>query len=298
MPNAYAARMSGVELRQLRAFVAVVDTGSFTQAAAELHVSQAAVSRAVAGLEQGLGRRLLLRTTRHIALTDAGARILIRARRVLDDVASLERVAAEAPSRIRMGYAWGAFGKHTTRLQRRWLNDHPGVDLALVHSSTASAGLDESASDVAILRRPTSDPRFDTALVGSEARYAALSTDHPLARRRRLQLSDLARYPVAVDDRTGTTTSDLWPPDGAPATTRVTHGVEEWLTAIAAGQAVGVTSEATAHQNPRPGIAYRAVVDADPIRVYLAWWRDDAPPLLPELLALIRKCYASTLELS
>jgi hypothetical protein len=80
----------------------------------------------------------------------------------------------------------------------------------------------------------------------------------------------------------------LWPPGGAPASTRESHGVDEWLTLIAAGQAVGVTSEATANQNPRPGVAYRAVRDAPPIEVRFAWWRDDPPPRLGELVALAR----------
>lgn len=294
MTRPYAGRMSGVELRQLRALLAVVESGSFTQAAVELQISQAAVSRAVAGLEQQLGQRLLQRTTRRIAPTAAGNRVLVRARRILEDITDLERAAAEAPSRLRLGYAWAALGKHTTRLQRRWTTDHPHTDLVLVHSPTPSAGLTEGACDVAVLRRPLTDRRFDTALVGVEARYAALSTDHPLARRRSLRLSDLARFPVALDGKTGTTTPELWPPGGAPAHTRTTHGVEEWLTLIAAGQAVGITSEATAHQNPRPGVAYRTLVDAEPITVHLAWWRDDPPPLLHKLLALSRESYTNS----
>lgn len=289
--------MSEVELRHLRALLAVTDTGSFTQGAAELGVSQAAVSRAIAGLERRLGQRLLQRTTRHLALTAAGSRVVVRARRILDEVADLERAAAEAPSQLRLGYAWAALGKHTTRLQRRWALDHPGIELVLVNSNTPTAGLADGLSDVAILRRPLQERRFDTALVGVEARYAAMATNNPLARRRTLRLADVARFPVALDDRTGTTTPDLWPPGGAPATTRTVHGADEWLTLIAAGGAVGISSEATANQNPRPGVAYRALVDAEPITVSLAWWRDDPPPLLHELLALIRESYTENSRL-
>jgi hypothetical protein len=106
-----------------------------------------------------------------------------------------------------------------------------------------------------------------------------------------VRLADLARYPVAIDSRTGTTTPDLWPPGAAPRSTRETHSLDEWLTQIAAGQAVGVTSEATANQNPRPGIAYRAVRDAPAIEVLLAWWKDDPPARLEELLALTREAF-------
>src|SRR5918994_869620 len=75
----YARRM---DLRQLRALVAVVDAGTFTDAAARLGVSQAAVSRSVAALETGLGARLLRRTTRRIELTPTGERVVAQARRV------------------------------------------------------------------------------------------------------------------------------------------------------------------------------------------------------------------------
>jgi DNA-binding transcriptional LysR family regulator len=282
-----------VELRHLRALVAVIDTGSFTQAAATLGLSQAAVSRAVADLEQKVGRRLLQRSTRHIALTPAATRLVVRARRILDEIAELERAAAETPSQLRLGYAWAALGKHTIRLQRRWAAEHPTTSLVLVQSATPTAGLADGVSDVAVLRRPLQERRFEVAFVGIEARYAAMATDSFLARRRILRLADIARFPVALDDRTGTTTTDLWPADSAPTATRTTHGVDEWLTLIAAGQAVGITSEATANQNPRPGVAYRVVVDAEPITVSLAWWRTDPPPLVHELVAFTRESYAT-----
>ena len=82
-----------VELRHLRCLVAIVDAGSFTGAAAELGVSQPAVSRTLAALEDALGVRLLRRTSREVVLTAAGERVLARARRVLAEVEDLAREA-------------------------------------------------------------------------------------------------------------------------------------------------------------------------------------------------------------
>ena len=65
-----------IDLRQLRAFVTVVDEGSFTEAATALHLSQASVSRAVASLETAIGAKVLRRTTREIGLTEVGAKVL------------------------------------------------------------------------------------------------------------------------------------------------------------------------------------------------------------------------------
>ncbi|SES25473.1 DNA-binding transcriptional regulator, LysR family [Lentzea xinjiangensis] len=280
-----------MDLRQVRAFVAVVDAGTFTDAARELGLTQASVSRSVAGLEAALGVRLLQRSTRHVALTAVGTQVLATARRVLDEVAHLHRIAAQSLTELRIGYAWAALGKHTRRVQKAWAAAHPGLPLVFVQSNTPTAGLADGAADVAVVRKALDDPRFETALLGTERRYGVVATDNPLARKRSLRLADLTRYSLAVDDRTGTTTLDLWQPGTAPAVVRNTRSVDEWLTLIAAGQAVGMTSEATASLNPRPGVAYRAVVDAPPIAVWLAWWKDQPPQHLNDLITLACDAY-------
>jgi DNA-binding transcriptional LysR family regulator len=282
-----------LQLRHLRALVAVVDAGTFTDAAAALGVSQAAISRSVAALESALGGRLMQRTTRHTALTVTGTAVVAQARRILEEVAHLERIVEQSRTELRVGYAWAALGKHTRPLQKAWAAAHPRVPLVFVQVNDLSAGLSDGTADVAVIRRPLPDTRFETAVVGQEARYAAVATDSSLARRRSLRLTDLARHTVAMDSRTGTTTLDLWPADARPASIRTTRGLDEWLTLIAAGQAVGVTSEATANQNPRPGVAFRALRDAPQIPVMLAWWKDDPPRHLSELLEMTRSRYRS-----
>ncbi|MGY5049718.1 LysR family transcriptional regulator [Streptomyces sp. 900105755] len=282
--------MNEVELRQLRCLVAIVDEGTFTDAAIALGVSQAAVSRTLAGLERALGVRLLRRTSREVTPTAAGARVVERARRVLADVADLVQEAASGPSRLRIGYAWSAVGRHTVAFQRGWAAAHPGTELHLVRVNTASAGLGEGACDLAVLRRPLEDRRFGSAIVGLERRLCALAADDPLARRRTVRLADLTGRVLLVDRRTGTTTPELWPAESRPVVEE-THDVDDWLTAIGAGRAVGVTAESTANQYPRPGIVYRPVRDAPPVAVRLAWWRDDPHPAQQAVLELLSDLY-------
>src|ERR671936_265111 len=116
----YACRMHEVELRQLRCLVAIVDEGTFTDAAIALDVSQAAVSRTLASLERALGVRLLRRTSREVTPTAAGLRVLAHARRVLAEVSELVRAAPSDHPSLRIGYAWSAVGRHTAAFQRRW----------------------------------------------------------------------------------------------------------------------------------------------------------------------------------
>jgi DNA-binding transcriptional LysR family regulator len=281
-----------VQLRQLRALVAVADEGTFTDAAIALGISQAAVSRTVAALEAEMGARLVRRTTRQATPTALGARVIARARRVLAEMAELQRMVDDHGGELRVGYSWSALGRHTLTVQRRWAATRPDVPLVFVQSYTPTAGLSDGSAAVAVLRRPVVDNRFDTALVGTERRYAAMAADDPWARRRFVRLGDFAGRVIGLDARTGTTTLDLWPPGSGPAEVRQTHSVDEWLMLIAAGQVVGMTSEATVAQYPRPGLVYRPVRDVEPVNVWLGWWRDDPPAHLPALVRLITDTYA------
>jgi DNA-binding transcriptional LysR family regulator len=280
-----------VRLGQLRALVAVADEGTFTDAAAALGISQAAVSRTVAALEAELGVRLIRRTTRQATPTALGGRVIARARRVLAEVGELERLVDDHAGQLRVGYSWSALGRHTLTVQRRWAAARPNVPLVFIQSNSPTAGLSDGTADVAVLRRPVTDRRFDTVEVGRERRYAAVAADDAWARRRFIRLTEFAGRAIGIDARTGSTTLDLWPPGSGPAEVIPTHSVDDWLTLIAGGQAVGLTAEATAAQYPRPGVVYRPVRDVVPVTVWLGWWRDEPPVHLPDLIRLIQDAY-------
>jgi DNA-binding transcriptional LysR family regulator len=284
-----------VELRQLRCLVAVVDHGGFTGAAAELGVSQPAVSRGVAALERALGVRLLRRTSREVMATAAGERVLVRARRLITDVEDLVRDARVGSGTLRLGHAWAAIGAHTVEFQRRWAARHPDLELHLVRTNSPTGGLAERACDVAIVRTAADtaavlDRRFDEVIVGLESRYCAVAVDDPLARRRQLRLADLVDRVLAVDPRTGTTTPDLWPPGNRPEVEEI-HELDDWLDVIAAGRCVGVTTESTTTQYRRQGVIFRRLRDAPPVPVRLVWWRDDMHPATSEVVGLLTELY-------
>ena len=279
-----------VELRQLRCLVAIVDAGSFTDAAIDLGVSQAAVSRTLASLETALGVRLLRRTTREVSLTAAGSRVLPHARRTLAEADDILRAAAAGHARLRLGYAWSALGRHTTPFQRRWAAEHPEVELQLVRTNSATAGLAEGSCDIAVVRTEPDQRRFCDAIVGLERRYCAMAADDAWAARRSLRLAEISQRTLAIDRRTGTTTPDLWPSGAAPAI-EYTGDIDDWLAAIATGRCVGITPESTVAQYPRPGVIYRPMRDAPPVPVHLVWWRDDTHPATIAAVALLTDLY-------
>lgn len=215
---------------------------------------------------------------------------MAHARRVLAESEELVRVAASGEGVLRVGYAWSAVGRHTPAFQRRWAAAYPDTEPQLVRVNSPSAGLAEGSCDLAVLRRPLEDRRFDSAIVGLERRLCAMAADDPPARRRSVRLAELSGHTLLIDRRTGTTTPEPWPPDARPAT-EGTRDVDDWLTAISTGRRIGMSAEATASQYRRPGVVYRPVRDAEPVAVRLAWWRDDPHPATQVVIELLTGLY-------
>jgi LysR family transcriptional regulator, transcription activator of glutamate synthase operon len=124
-----------VELRQLVYFEAVVRCGGFTPAARDLHVAQPAVSAQVRRLETELGARLLARTSRRVALTEAGEVFLGRVRRVLDELDAARRDVGDLAAVLRGHVTLGATavlgGIDLPALLAGFAGSHPGVTVSL-----------------------------------------------------------------------------------------------------------------------------------------------------------------------
>ncbi|MGW3686193.1 LysR family transcriptional regulator [Streptomyces sp. NPDC005125] len=278
-----------VELRHLRAFLAVADAGNVTRAAAALRLTQPAVSRTLAALEQHLGVRLVDRSTHHLALTPEGVVFRDKAAAA---VAAFDEAVDSGGLRhwpLRLGHAWSAFGPYTTPLLRSWQERYPETPLELLRIDDRTAGLTRGEVDAALLRGPVDAPGLVAEVLFSEDRVAAVTADGPLAAHTTLRLADLADGTVVLNTVSGTTTIDLWPPHARPAATLTVANTDDWLTAIAAGRGSGVSVASTADMHPHAGVAYRPLLDAPTVPLLLA--RRDAPghPALPKLAAMARE---------
>ena len=279
-----------LELRHLRCLVAIADSGSFTDAAIELGISQAAVSRTLIALEEVLGVRLLHRTSRSVTPTTAGVQVLARARHLLAEADDLVAEATTGHTRLRLGHAWSAMGRHTAEFQRRWAARYPEVELHLVRTNTATGGLAEGACDLAVVRTAVDEHRFASAVVGHEQRYCAMAADDPWVRRRSVRLAEVAQRSLLIDRRTGTTTPELWPDSTRPAI-ELTQDIDDWLAVIATGRSVGITTEGTMTQYRRDGIVFRPLRDAPPVAVQLIWRRHDPHPSTHAAIAMLTELY-------
>lgn len=277
----------------MRCFVAAATFGTFTDAAVELRISQASASRAIANLEKALGQRVLRRGRHGCELTSFGEALLPQARRLLAQTDAVNALAAREHRRLRVGYAWSALGKHTPGLLRAWRTQHPGIELHFEQLGTKTSGLAEGRCDVAVMRSPPDSAKFSSAVVGLERRVAVFSADDPLwAKRRSLRMRDFAGRAVAAEARSGTTKRELW--DGGPAPERFVPvaDTEDWLNTLSAGEAVGVSAEATSVHHARTGIKFIPITDAPRIAVRLVWWRNEAPAGLEDLIEMTSNLYA------
>jgi DNA-binding transcriptional LysR family regulator len=162
----------------MQAFVAVADLEGFAAAARKLGLSPPAVTRLVAALEERLGARLLQRTTRSVTLTDAGARYLERARRILADVEEAE-LAAEGertrPSgRLAVSAPVGFGRRHVSPVMSVYLKRYPDVSGEL-RLEDRVVNLVEDGIDLAVRIGHLADSSLVARHVGEMRRFVVAS---------------------------------------------------------------------------------------------------------------------------
>ncbi|MEK6347748.1 MAG: LysR family transcriptional regulator [Burkholderia sp.] len=177
-----------MELRQLRHFVAVAEEANFTRAAERCHIVQSALSTSIRLLEEELGAKLLVRTTRRVSLSAAGTVFLERARRALD---VLDRAALEVAdiTSVRSGkLSIGTVQSLPQFLElpgllSRFHQTHPGVEVRLVQG--AAPELNEKVGahelDLAILPIEERNERHTSHIIACDEMVLACGRGHPLA---------------------------------------------------------------------------------------------------------------------
>jgi DNA-binding transcriptional LysR family regulator len=196
-------------LDEWQAFVAVAERRSFKQAALAAHRSPQAITRAVAALEARLGTRLLHRTTRAVSRTDAGGRLLERARRVLDELTALESPTPRTQLRGRLSVtAPVLFGQlHVLPVVTEFLALHRQVEVNLTLLDRVVA-LAEEAVDLAVRIGQLPDSTLRSRLLG-HVRYVVCASPAYLRRR------GVPREPTALAHHDciaflGTSAPDRW----------------------------------------------------------------------------------------
>jgi DNA-binding transcriptional LysR family regulator len=191
-----------VELRQLATFVAVAEEGSFTHAADRLNVVQSAVSAAVRKLEAELATSLFDRSTHHVELTDSGRALLPAARATLAAAVAARDAVDEVRGGLRGRVVLGTMQAQGMRaldlagVLAVFRAEHPGVELAIRHSSGGSSAMAhdvvDGRLDLAFVALPgEAPPGLNLIPLACEPVMLAVPAGHPLAGRAHVELASL-----------------------------------------------------------------------------------------------------------
>lgn len=184
-------------LTAMAAFVAVAELQGFAAAARRLRISPPVVTRLVAALEEQLSIRLLHRTTRSVTLTDAGARYLERARRILAEVDDAERTAraerTDPTGRLVVTAPDGFGRREVAPLVCDFLAKHPAVTCELVLADRL-VNLAEEGVDVAVRIGVLRDSSLRSRAVGATRRVVVGSPAYLATRKRPRSPADLAGH--------------------------------------------------------------------------------------------------------
>ena len=190
----------------LAAFVAVADHGGFSAAAEHLHLTQPAVSKRIALLEDALQARLFDRLGRQVVLTEAGRLLLPRARQILAEGEAARRALADLGQHIggRLSVATSHHvGLHRLpNLLRRFTAAHPRValDIRFMDSEQAYAQVLAGEVELAVTTLGPTEPPLHSTGVWHDPLQFAVAPDHPLARMRTTTLADIAAHPAVLPD--------------------------------------------------------------------------------------------------
>lgn len=273
-----------MELRQLRYFVGVARELSFTRAAARLRVAQPALSRQIHQLEAEVGVALLVRGSRGVQLTEAGAVFLAEAASLLDHSEQAVRLTQMSDQRQRaqlnVGYVWGLFHTFVPRWIARFRQHNPQVAVNLFDftATQQAEALSRGKLDLGFIgfALEADAARLAKQKVGQCSFMAALPAKHPAARKREVPLKALAQdFFVVISDQTYPGAARFLSEACRRAGFRpkILQSAERGYTllGLVAGSC-GVTLLPDSLQAlPHPGVVFRPLSDACTGELFVAW---------------------------
>jgi DNA-binding transcriptional LysR family regulator len=192
-----------MDLANLNAFIAIAEAGSFSAAGERLHLTQPAVSKRIAGLEQQLNVRLFDRLGREVSLTEAGRALLPRAYQilnVLDDTRrALTNLTGEVTGRLTLATSHHIGLHRLPTLLRAFTKNYPDValDIQFLDSEVAYEEILHGRAELAVITlAPEPHALVKAVRVWDDPLDFVAAPEHPLATQKNVSLADIAGYPA------------------------------------------------------------------------------------------------------
>lgn len=289
--------MCGMELRQLRSFVAVAEELHVGRAADRVSLAQPSLSRQIAALERSVGVPLFLRIRRRLVLSPAGSLFLVGAREIIRRSDELVRDAQRAHrgelGTLHLGFVQSATFQALPRLVGSFRAANPDVVLDAQAMTTLHQvdALRDGRIDVGLLRLPISEPTLATRVVSCDPLVVALPAGHRLAAQKRVRLAELADEPFILYKRVeGPTVQDTiigycMAAGFSPRIVQEAIDVQTIVALVAADLGVSLLIAPTPPTDD--AVAYRPLAeDLPPWKMALAWSRTNQSAALARFLAV------------
>ena len=201
-----------MEIRQLRAFVAIAESGTFTAGAQRVHVTQAAISMQIRQLETEIGAKVFVRAPRHVILTEAGEHLLRRARQMLREhdaaVDEIAELAGAERGRLRIGSASAmVLTDELPAILKELRKQHPRAEITVM-SGTSETLVDQILAgelDIAFVSLPVDARGIQTERLSEDQLVAIASPRHKLAKQKTISAYTLAGERLILGERGGNT---------------------------------------------------------------------------------------------
>lgn len=285
---------------ELRAFANLAETLHFGQTAAALGLAQSSLSEAIRRLEDKLDVVLLERTSRRVALTEPGVRLLPVARTILRGLEAARSAVSEpvpaATGVLRIGVEGGGLAELNRPVLAAVGAQRPGMRLVVRESLGLPQAFLDQRLDLALVRTPVADPLV-LHPVATEERGLLLPPDHPGAGARSLTMRDVLDEPfVAVAPR-ATPTRDHWlavaQRNGRePVIGGVAHSAQEVVQAVGHLGLLSTGWRSLLRAHPLPEAAFVPAADLPPTVIGVAVRSGEERPAILEVIDLVRAVVA------
>ena len=292
-----------MEIRTLRYFLAIAREENMTRAAETLHISQPTLSKQMKALEEELGRKLFMRHSFHISLTEEGALLRDRAASLVEMADKIENEFTSLDDviggELYLGLAESWHIRYLARVIRAMKNDYPALRCHITSGDTEQVAdkLDRGLLDFAVLAETPNARKYD-ALLFPEADVWGLvmQAGDPLSRRESITAADLTGLPLYCS-------AQAW--RGDLAQWREAQNVELTLEGsfrlayngsvfVREGLGYLLTFDRLVDTSPGSGLVFRPLSPKLETKLYLIWKKDPTfTPIAERFLARTRATFTN-----
>ena len=299
-----------MELRHLRAFLAVAEELHFGRAAERLHMAQPPLSQQIRQLERHLGVQLFARNTRSVSLTSAGEAMVGPAVRVITDVEDAERAARAGGrgeyGRVTIGFAGASSNTALPILARAVRSAYPNIELEMqgqLYANAALARIVEGTLDLGFIRLPFVTSGVDYRVIEREELIVAFPEGHPLAAKHNLRLRDLAgeswvSFPADSGSSLQSFLQQVCAAAGySPNVVQAAPDSYTIIALVAAHVGIALTLTSVMRANPASGVIYRPLLDDLPnVESAIGWNSQNSSAALRSVVRLLQVVFPEPLD--